>query len=362
MTLDALVEARHVDCAPAAPRRESAVTTRKAPQSMKTPQLVALLVAISATTACGGKIGATDSNPDAGSNVAGGNSSAVSIGGSGGSVSSTNRLGSAGNVNVTVGGSPMLAIGGAPVTGGSMSTGGMVATGAATQGGALNIGGNAGAGAMMATGGGVLVGTGGSPAPILCTGTPLASPIITDDAGVRSAAITGNPLLVYYDFTYAAPGLTQPTVTQILAGDGRLLGLHVLATPGTSSDPYNAWLGVGLALNGCVDASAYAGVRFTIAGDLGTCSLAFVAIPTEKQAVAYGGACTGASCWSPPSAPLAVGTSTVYFADLVGGVPDGPIDPSRLQGVQWQLTVPTDGSTAPCSATFNITDVAFVTN
>ena len=332
----------------------------KAPPLMKTPKLVALIVAICAATACGGKVGAVDDGTGAtGSGVVGGNGSVggyVSVGASGG-----NGAGNIGNVRVTVGGSPMLAIGGAPIAGGSKSTGGVYATGASTQGGALNIGGNAGAGAMMATGG-VPVGTGGSPAPALCTGTPPAGPNITDDAGVRSVAITGNPLLVSYNFTYAAPGLTQPTVTSILAGDGRLLGLHVSATPGTSSDPYNAWLGVGLGLNGCVDASAYAGVRFTIAGDLGTCSLAFVAIPTEKQAVAYGGACTGASCWSPPSAPLAVGTSTVYFADLVGGVPDGPIDPSRLQGVQWQLTVPTDGSSAPCSATFNITDVAFVTN
>ena len=31
-------------------------------------------------------------------------------------------------------------------------------------------------------------------------------------------------------------------------------------------------------------------------------------------------------------------------------------------GVQWQLQVPSDGVTAPCTASFTITDVAFVTD
>ena len=76
----------------------------------------------------------------------------------------------------------------------------------------------------------------------------------------------------------------------------------------------------------------------------------------------FGGACTLDSCFSPASAPLPVGTSTVHFADLTGGSPDGPIDPARLMGVQWQLQVPSDGVTAPCTASFTITDVAFVTD
>jgi hypothetical protein len=240
-----------------------------------------------------------------------------------------------------------------------------VSTNCLTGAGGSSVGGGmAGTGGMTpASGGGSSTSTGsagGSSAPTLCTGTPPTSPIVTDDAGVKSNAITGNPSLVTGNFTYAATGLTQPTVAPILASDGTLLGLQVTATPGAGSDPYNAWLGVGLALRGCVDASAYTGVRFTIAGDLGTCSLAFVAVPTEKQPVAYGGSCAEVSCWSPASAPLALGTSTVHFADLVGGGPGGPIDPSRLMTVQWQLSVPTNGSIAPCIATFSITDVAFV--
>ncbi len=184
---------------------------------------------------------------------------------------------------------------------------------------------------------------------MLCTGSPPGSP-----------AITGPQSIVTAQFTYNAPNLIAPTITSITGSDGSFQGLQVSAAPGATTDPANAWFGVGMALPGCVDASAYTGVRFTIAGDLGTCSLAFVAAPAQKNAVAFGGSCTEANCFSPASAPFGVGTTTVNFADLTGGSPDGPVDPSRLMDVQWQLQVPTDGTTAPCTANFTITDVSFV--
>ncbi len=80
----------HEQRARAAPRRESAVTTKKMPQSMKTSQQAILLVAICAATACGGKVGAVDDGTGAtGSGVVGGNGSVggtVSIGGAGGAM------------------------------------------------------------------------------------------------------------------------------------------------------------------------------------------------------------------------------------------------------------------------------------
>ena len=194
-------------------------------------------------------------------------------------------------------------------------------------------------------------GAGGAPGPMLCTGTPPATP-----------GITGPSSLVAATFVYSAPNLIAPTIEPIVATDGSFSGLTVTAAPGATTDPANAWQGVGMVLPGCIDASAYTGVRFTIAGDLGTCSIGFVAVPTEKNADEFGGACTLDSCFSPASAPLPIGTSTVHFADLVGGSPDGPVDPARLMGVQWQLQVPSDGVTAPCTASFTITDVAFVTD
>jgi len=133
----------------------------------------------------------------------------------------------------------------------------------------------------------------------------------------------------------------------------------VAAEPGTSSDPFNAWVGAGLPFPGCVDASAYTGVRFTITGDLGTCSLMFGVTPTEQQADEFGGACTADVCTPPFFTPVTTGTSTILFSQLGGNEPAGPIDASRLQNIQWTLNVPTDGVSAPCSAAFSITDISF---
>jgi hypothetical protein len=202
-------------------------------------------------------------------------------------------------------------------------------------------------GGSGAPGGG---GAGGAPQPVLCTGTPPASPLLTSFSGLASP------------YTYVAPGLQAPTASPLAAADGSLLGLDVSANPGATTDAGNAWLGVGVALGGCVDASAYNGIRFTISGDLGTCSLAFVGVPAEQSPVMYGGTCADASCWSPTSAPFGTGVNVVHFADLVGGNPPGAVDPARLLNVQWQLGVPTDGVTAPCVAHFTITDVAFTNN
>jgi len=108
--------------------------------------------------------------------------------------------------------------------------------------------------------------------PPLCTASVPPSP-----------NITGSPSLAFGSYGYVAPGLQAPVVSPIVATDGSLLGLDVSVNPGATTDPGNAWLGAGLSLPGCIDASRYKGVRFTIDGDLGTCSLAFVAVPAQKQ-------------------------------------------------------------------------------
>ena len=184
------------------------------------------------------------------------------------------------------------------------------------------------------------------PPPPLCTGFPPPTASIT--------AITPP-----FPYTFAAPGLTAPSAAPIIAPDGSLQGLQIAATPGTSSDPFNAWAGAGLPFPGCVDASAYTGVRFTITGDLGTCSLLFGVTPTEQQADEFGGACTDAVCTPPFFTPVTTGTSTILFSQLGGNEPAGPVDASRLQNIQWTLNVPTDGVSAPCNAAFSITDVSF---
>jgi hypothetical protein len=188
----------------------------------------------------------------------------------------------------------------------------------------------------------------------VCIGVPPASPQLTGVA--NTVALPSN------SYAYAAPGLVLPTATPGYSGDGLWQSLTVVASPGVPSNPPDNWIGIGVPVVGCVDASAYTGVRFTITGDLGTCALSFVAVPAEQAAVANGGSCTAPMCWSPASLPFGVGTTTVAFADLVGGMPAGPVDPSRLLDVQWQMNVPSDGITMPCVANFTISDISFVTN
>ncbi len=177
--------------------------------------------------------------------------------------------------------------------------------------------------------------------PALCTGlTPATS------------RITGPGALATKPYGYAAPGLTVPLVQPLPSADGALPGVQVTFAPETAT----GWAGFGLSFAGCIDASAYTGVRFTVAGELGTCALSFGVVPTEQQLVAFGGSCTG-ECIPPSSPPLTAGTTTVSFADLAGGAPDGPVDQARLQNVQWSLK---SMGGVPCRARLTVTDVSFV--
>jgi hypothetical protein len=198
-----------------------------------------------------------------------------------------------------------------------------------------------------------LVGTG----PVSCDGQPPASPQIIGSL----LSPTGSPPGIY---TYAATGLTAPTVTVLSNSDGTTQGLQISANPGASTDPNNAWVGFGMGFGrpNCVDASAYTGVQFTIAGDLGTCILKLELVPSENNSYMPPGVCTAGTnqCYGPFSPPVGLGTNVVNFADMAGGAPMPALDPSALNDIGWQLNVPTDGVTAPCVANFTVTDVSFV--
>jgi hypothetical protein len=180
-----------------------------------------------------------------------------------------------------------------------------------------------------------------------------------------SPFITGNPSPPGgATFVFAGPGLTAPVVSRVIAADDSLQALQATINPGATTDPANAFLGFGLAFGNppCLDASAYTGVKFTVSGDLGTCGLAFSALISEDNSAAFGpfGTCTSATCVSPFSGPLGLGTHVVPFSSMSGGVPVAKIDPTALNGVQWTLFPPSDGVTAPCVASLTITDIAFV--
>jgi hypothetical protein len=207
-----------------------------------------------------------------------------------------------------------------------------------------------GAGGM--SGGG---GAGGNSGQLACVGSAPTTPLLT---GSTASPVGGT-------FTFAASTLTAPTVTPTLASDGSIQSLQVTAAPGTTTDPFNAYSGFGLYFSkpACVDASAYSGVQFTVSGSLGTCSLNVFTSISEDSAMASAGPvgrCTATSCVSPYSAPLGLGTNVVPFTAMSGGTPDPTVDASALLNVGWTLNVPTDGVTAPCTASFTISDVSFV--
>jgi hypothetical protein len=244
--------------------------------------------------------------------------------------------------------------------GGSKGTGG--AGGAAGPGGMS--GGAGGAGGVGAAGG---VGGAGGAAPMICSGTPPASALITDfsDAVVGTTGITFGtpPNLGGGTFTYAATGLTAPALSLVPAGaTGH--ALQVVANPGLATDPSNNWSGFGLGFDMCVDASAYTGVEFTIAGTVGNCGLTFAAQFSEDNSVTddpnFGSCAAGASCFPPSSTqPILAGTTIVDFSQVFGGSPLPTVDAHALTGVQWQFNAPTDGVSV-CSANFTISNITFV--
>jgi serine/threonine protein kinase len=179
--------------------------------------------------------------------------------------------------------------------------------------------------------------------PPLCTGAPPGT-----------ARLTGPGALPAKPYGYAAPGIGEPVVAPLPPVADASPGVVVTFAP----EKATAWGGFGLALAGCLDASAYTGVRFTVAGELGACALSFGVVPVEQQPKVFGGVCTG-ECIAPSSAPLPLGTSTVSFADLAGGAPEGPIDQTRLLSLQWALKT-LGGQGTPCRAHLTVTDVTFV--
>lgn len=200
-----------------------------------------------------------------------------------------------------------------------------------------------------------VVGTG----PISCDGTaPFTPQIIGAPFGIAGPGGV---------FTYVAPGLVAPAVTPVFdPGTYAFQALQVSANPGVPTDANNAFLGFGVGFDNppCLDASAYNAVRFTITGDLGTCGLSVTLTPSQNNSVNSGpfGVCTTpGGCFGPFSGPLTTGLNTVRFTDLTGGVPLANLDPTALNAIGWNLTAPSDGVTAPCTASFTVSDVAFVT-
>jgi hypothetical protein len=210
-------------------------------------------------------------------------------------------------------------------------------------------------------------GAGGSTDAGCRASDPPPSALITDfsvmDAGTPFFPIGGI-------FTYSSINNAPVPTATVMNG-----AWHVtLNAPGMAAAQY---AGVGLFFSGnpsgtdCIDASAYTGVSFKIAGSVegAGCTVEYSVTDSEHSdpmSNPKGSGPTGA--YSPQLAASAgqitpTGqTVTILFSGVgspLGGNPATPIDRTKLTGVQWQFNVP-PGTTNACTADITLDDVKFV--
>ncbi|HXJ20085.1 MAG TPA: hypothetical protein VMT03_07620 [Polyangia bacterium] len=130
------------------------------------------------------------------------------------------------------------------------------------------------------------------------------------------------------------------------------------------------YVGVTLYFFSCVDASAYSGVEFTVSGSVSSmCRLVFGAndVAHDDHASDSKGTCdAGSNCYAPNMVvpgTISSTPTTVKVPWIMGGsVPDVPLDPGQLTGIQWQFTIdpaPDGGTPEDCNAQLAISDVKF---
>ena len=197
---------------------------------------------------------------------------------------------------------------------------------------------------------------------VVCSKVVLPSPAITMAGASSGTTLSfGSGSDAWQSFAYAAPGQKVPTAT--LTSDG--VGIQIA---GGFAPPLNGnWEGVGLFFQGtsCIDATAYAGVQFDFAGDLGGCKLAVgTSFSADLSHTDDGvrGACSGSdsSCYGPFASVVPSTTAVkVPFSAMSGGSPQSTPDQSTIVDVIWQLSAPTGADGGSCAANFTVSNVSF---
>ena len=215
------------------------------------------------------------------------------------------------------------------------------------------IGGTIGAGVGGAVGGGGQRG---------CTTANTAMPgtngLIADFAGDGGLGIEIMGGISAY------PGASSPS-TPMAATTGGTLHITENATPGSAPQ----YVGAVLYFSGCVDASAFTGVSFSITGTLTGCTMQYSANDSEHgDMTGTDLKATGPSgSYSPQltvPTPFAA-TVSVPFTGTgapANGSPATAIDPAKLIGLQWQFTIPAApdaGAPTNCVGDINIDNVMF---
>lgn len=245
-----------------------------------------------------------------------------------------------------------VAAGGAAGSGGHAGTtggaggGGRVGTG---SGGAVTIG----SGGMAGGGTGGAPGSGGAPPPS-CADAP--APLVTnfDDRGNG-------------DGTFGQPGGVLQVRTFIFA-DGQLTSMAGVGLVHVTAGIFKLG-GFGLRfVNGCVDASAYSGISFTLGGNPGPSGALSVHLGIVRDAVFPGSAAANmcpsenlAACFGPaatvpvPATPASV---MLRWSDFAGGRPTPTTDGSDLLSIVWTFDL-TQSPTLAYSVDITIDDLAF---
>ena len=216
-----------------------------------------------------------------------------------------------------------------------------------------------------AAGGGGGVGAGGSdagglPTITACPGVPAPNAHISDfsvwDDGTWGAAgdLRGSQSFYQSDFSARFTGSVDTT-----AANPRLRL--------TATMPIGGYAGYVMWFGPCVDASAFSGIRFQVAGDLGGGTLIFEVQTNSNypsSSTSPRGACVGewgASCADNYAVVTVTGSPTTVsstWAELTGGAPVSPADPHELVGLQWQANCPVSAG-QPCLVNLTLDTVEF---
>lgn len=141
-----------------------------------------------------------------------------------------------------------------------------------------------------------------------------------------------------------------------------------------AAGPAIRYVGVGFSFPGCIDASAFAGVQFTISGSLTGCTMQYATNFTEDirndgtPGSTAQGSCPLSTCYSPQISVSPTATAAIVQApwDMLSFYSPGypvasPDDPAKLVSVQWQFRLPAtgDGGDDLCAADMTISDLKF---
>jgi hypothetical protein len=202
---------------------------------------------------------------------------------------------------------------------------GGASSGAAGKGG---VGGHAGGGGAATAGASGAAGAGGASGQQLCD-PAFASTWVGQFSNIDSG------------------GVPAPTY-ETIGGGFKLVESHTNTGAGTAN------IGVAFTFSGsgagCVDASKFTGISFSISGTLSECSLLFQVDDTERSTGGNGGPSVSVNSVATTGQAISLPWS------VTGGQPPGATDATRIAILIWGFSIPAG---SPCMADIDVTNLTF---